>query len=160
MLYYIISITDKKGTAFYEKLSVNGFPIDTTNRKDAYRFDNRTDALKYSTAFNINLRYCYNQNKVSDENQYYYQVQSMNDDIYQFYLSAMVENENGEIVLDVCRKPFESSLDDAIDELRSIIRKEKGIVTEGKIESLKGGIATIGFVDEYCLDLYEDAQSY
>ena len=160
MFYYIISITDKKSTAFYQKLSVNGFPIDTDNRKDAYRFEKRTDAQKYAAIFNVNLRYCYNQNKVSDENQYYYQVQSISDDVYQFYLSAMVEKENGEVILDVCRKPFESSIDDAIDELRSIIRKEKGIVTEGKIESLKGGIASIGFVDEYCLDLFEDAQSY
>jgi len=84
MFYYTITITDNKGKRYVGEIGVNGFPIETPNRKSAYRFAKSIDAHRYANSLNSNLQFCYNQNKVSEENQYYYKVESMSDDKYQF----------------------------------------------------------------------------
>jgi len=162
MFYYTITITDNKGKRYVGEIGVNGFPIETPNRKSAYRFAKSIDAHRYANSLNSNLQFCYKQNKVSEENQYYYKVESMSDDKYQFYLSVLVEGENNEneILLDVDRKPYFGSMDDAIDECREMMRGVNGVLREGKIESLKEGIATIGFVDEYRFKPFYHTNTY
>lgn len=162
MFFYIVTITDNKCQKFFEKLGMNGLPIDSENRKSAYRFEKSGDAHRYANSFNSNLSFCYKQNKVSEENQYYYKVESMSDTKYQFFYSVLVESESdeNEIVLDICRKPYFGTMDDAIDEVRNQIKSVNGILREGKIESLKEGIATIGFVDEYRFEPFENTQNY
>ena len=162
MFYYVVTISDNKGKKYVESIGCNGFPIETDNRKSAKRYDYYMDALQYANSLNSNLQYVYKQNGTDEDCQYYYKVESMSDTKYQFYLSVLVENENDEndYILDVQRKPYYGSMDDAIDECRKIIKSVNGILTECVIESLKEGIGTIGFVDEYRFDPFENTQSY
>lgn len=162
MYYFVISITDNKGKRYVESFNPNRLPIDTENRKKAMRFRKSLDAHRYVNRINMILSDRYKQNGVSDEERYFYQVQSTYDDKYQFYITITVESEENEneIILEVNNQPYFGSMDDTTDECVRIMKSVNGVLRECVIRSLKEGIATIGFVDEYRFEPFNNTQSY
>jgi len=162
MYYFVISITDKKGKRYVESFNANEMPIETKDRKSAKRFRKSFDAHRYVNRINMIMSDYYKQNGVSDEDKIFYQVQSMYDDKFQFFITIIVESEENEneIILDVNNQPYFGSLDDTIDECVRIIKSVNGVLRECVIRSMKEGIATIGFVDEYRFEPLNNTQSY
>lgn len=161
-LFYIISISDKKEKKYYQELSVFSMPIETANRKSAYKFSTAQDAQKYAAVFNSNLRAVYQQNGTAEDARVYYKIETISTAVHTFYLSVLIESESNEneIVLDVCRARYTGTFEDAQEQTRQMIKGTAGVLRAAKIESFANGIATAKFVTEYNFPAFENTRNY
>ncbi len=75
---YIIKINDtRRGQTYLEKFSFFGFPYETAEKEKAYQYINAGTANRHAALLNLNLRFCYQQNNVPQEKQYFYTVETL-----------------------------------------------------------------------------------
>lgn len=81
---------------------------------------------------------------------------------YTFFLTITVESEadENELVLLLTRYPFRGTFDGARRKVVQILHKAPGILQEAVIESMRDGIATTHFVEEYRYKPFEYTGTY
>lgn len=79
-----------------------------------------------------------------------------------FFLSIVVESEmdENEIVLLLNRYPFRGTFEGARRKVVRILHNAPGILREAVIESMRDGIATVHFVEEYRYKPFEYTGKY
>ena len=82
-----------------------------------------------------------------------------------FFLSVLVENENdcNDFILDIYRKPFDGTFDDAKKELLKLIHSVQGILNEGMIEefdSFKWKLGVCTMVEDWRYEPFSPTHTY
>lgn len=145
---------------YYQNTNLGtGMPRETTERKRAYQFATVETAAYYSACF-IRLG---KQLGVSAPE---YQLQEIDgapvDEKHTFFISVLIEDENdaNKYLLDVCRRAYIGTFDSAQEYAKKLITGTAGVLTEAKIESMKDGIGTTSFVEEYRYPAFEHTSYY
>lgn len=159
---YIIKITDaRRGQMYLEKLSFFGFPHETAEKEKAYKYTNKETANRHAAVLNQNLRFCYQQNAVPAEKQTFYNVETVHETEFIFFVTVeiVVTDETAKDTFSqykhVCnkfREKFTGTFEDAREYIKTIFSQTPGYLRRAEIESLKDGICGPCFVRELSWD--------
>ena len=157
----ILCRKDGNATKYYQNTNLGtGMPRETTDKSLAYQFVTVETAAYYSSCF---IRLGKQLGVPAPE----YQLQEIDgaDDRekqYTFFVSVLIEDENDDTryLLDVCRRPYIGTFAAAQEYTKKLITGTAGVLTEAKIESMKDGIGTTSFVEEYRYPAFEHTSYY
>lgn len=146
---------------YYQNTNLGtGMPQETTNVKLAYKFATLETAAYYSACF-VNVAKVYHLPVVE------YQIKELApvadvEKKHTFFISVLIEDENdaNKYLLDVCRRAYIGTFDGAREYTKKLITGTAGVLTEAKIESMKDGIGTTSFVEEYRYPAFEHTSYY
>jgi hypothetical protein len=156
MKKYILYRIDGNNTVYYENTNLStGMPRETKDINLAYLFRTEETAKYYATCF-INFAQHYGETVVE------YQIQEIGvsedaQDKSNFFLTVqIVDNDatgyESKVLLDVFRMPYFATFEDAKKRVRELITGTAGILCTAKIESLRDGLCSVHFVQEYSWD--------
>ena len=156
----ILCRKDGNATKYYQNTNLGtGMPRETTDKSLAYQFATVETAAYYSSCF---IRLGKQLGVPAPE----YQLQEIDgapvDEKHTFFISVLIEDENdaNKYLLDVCRRAYIGTFDGAQEYTKKLITGTAGVLTEAKIESMKDGIGTTSFVEEYRYPAFEHTSYY
>ena len=160
MKQIVLFRVDGNEIKYYQDTNLStGMPRETKDLKRAYKFTTLETAAYYSACF---IRMGKQLNVAAPE----YQAKELDGPFeekkYTFFVSVLIEDENDETkyLLDVCRRAYIGTFEDAQKYTVKLITGTPGIFTEAKIESMKDGIGIVSFVEEYRYPAFEHTSYY
>ena len=147
-------------TLYYQETNLStGMPRETKDLKRAYKFATLETAAYYSACF-VGMAQRLGVPAVE------YQLKELDGPFeakkYTFFVSVLIADENDETryLLDVCRRAYIGTFEDAQRYTEKLITGTPGILTEAKIESMRDGIGIVSFVEEYRYPAFEHTSCY